>query len=398
MEAPPEMKRMKPLQRTAVVAATLATLGLPYAGSLCLWSPNPIPGFGEFPPELADTPPGFNLTYFAVACLVGLVMIAFLLAPQYFGFKPAPLPPPPTPGNYPAWFYVGGAVCLASWYTMWWSGSPVVKYLFTPLWWGFVAVLDGVVYQRSGGSSILSKLPKQMVWLALTSAAAWWAFEWLNYFVLENWTYPNSPSIFTHAQALFWFTLTYTCVFPAIFEFYTLLRTVPALQARWADGPVIAPSATLVWLVLIAGSVGAFCVGYFPYPLFFVVWLASLLILPEAMGLVGLWTPFTPLARGNWTPIVLCALAALCTGFFWEFWNHGSNVWHPGLNPNFWRYDIPYVNVVVGFTEMPLLGYLGYLPFGVQCWVWWLVLAHLIGLPVDFDPQNEGLPGEPPSR
>jgi hypothetical protein len=148
-----------------------------------------------------------------------------------------------------------------------------------------------------------------------------------------------------------------------------------------------------VWLILLAGSIGAFCVGYFPYPLFFVVWLASLLIIPEAMGLVRLWTPFTPLAQGNWAPIVLCAVASLCTGFFWEFWNHGSNVWHPGCNPNYWTYSVPYVNVVVGFTEMPFLGYLGYLPFGVQCWVWWLVLAHLMGLPIDFDPQGEGLPG-----
>lgn len=389
---------MKPLQRVAVVAAVLATLGLPYAASLCLWSPNPIPGFGVFPPELADTPPGFDLGYFTVACLAGLVIIAFLLAPRWFGFKPTPLPPAPTPGPFPPWFYVGSAVCLVSWAIMWWSGSPLVKYFFTAQWWGFIAVLDGEVYRRSGGSSIFSKLPAQMVWLALTSAAGWWAFEWLNYFVLENWTYPNSPSLFTQGQAVFWFTLTYTCVFPAIFEFYTLLRTVPALKARWADGPVIAPSAKLVWLVLAAGSVGAFCVGYFPYPLFFVVWLASLLIIPEAMALVGLWTPFTPLAKGNWAPMVLCALASLCTGFFWEFWNHGSNVWHPGCNPNFWRYDVPYVNVVVGFTEMPFLGYFGYLPFGVQCWVWWLVLAHLLGLPIDFDPQAEGLPGSPAAR
>jgi hypothetical protein len=387
---------MKPIQRAAVVAAVLATLGLPFAGSLCLWSPAPIPGFGEFPPELADTPPGFNLLYFTVACLAGLVIVAFLLAPQWFGFKPAPLPPAPTPGRFPAWFYVGGVVCLASWWMMWWSGSPLVKYLFTALWWGFISVLDGVVYQRTGGSSIFSKLPAQMAWLALTSALGWWAFEWLNYFVLENWIYPNSPALFTEAQAVFWFTLTYTCVFPAIFEFYTLLRTVPALQARWANGPVVAPSPGFLWLILVAGSIGAFCVGYFPYPLFFVVWLASLLIIPEAMGLVRLWTPFTPLAQGNWAPIVLCAVASLCTGFFWEFWNHGSNVWHPGCNPNYWTYDVPYVNVVVGFTEMPFLGYLGYLPFGVQCWVWWLVLAHLMGLSTDFDPQGLGLPGEPP--
>ncbi|HEX8791642.1 MAG TPA: hypothetical protein VF765_11880 [Polyangiaceae bacterium] len=385
---------LTPVQRVVVVAAVLATLGLPYAGSVCKWgSPANIPGFGDFPPQRVLTPPGFDLLYFVVACAVVLVMIAFLLVPALFGFKPAPLPPPSKPGPFPSWFWVGGAICLVSWYMMWWSGMAVVKYLFTALWWGFIAVLDGIVYRRTGGSSIFSRLPKQMFWLGVTSLGGWWAFEWLNYFVLENWTYPNSPAIFTRAQAIFWFSLTYTCVFPAIFEIYTLLRTFPALEARWARGPVIAPSRGLVWLVLLAGCVGAWCVGYFPFALFFVVWIASLLVLPEAMGLVKLWTPFNPLAVGNWTPMVLCAVASLFTGFFWEMWNHGSNVWHPGLNPNYWVYDVPYVNVVVGFTEMPLLGYFGYLPFGVQCWVWWLVLAHLLNLPVDFDPQGVGLPG-----
>ena len=219
------------------------------------------------------------------------------------------------------------------------------------------------------------------------------AFEWLNFFVLENWFYPYGGKLFTPLQAIFWFSLTFTCVFPAIFEFYTLLRTFPTMKVRWAVGPVVAPSVSMVWLILLAGAVGAFCVGYFPYPLFFVVWIASLLIIPEAMGVVRLWTPFTPLNTGNWSPIVLVAIASLITGFFWEFWNHGSNLWFPGCNPNYWKYDVPYVNVIVGFTEMPILGYFGYLPFGVQCWVWWLVLAHLLGLPVDFDPSNEGLPG-----
>ena len=380
-------------QTTALLAAVAATLGLPWVGSLLKWSGH-IPGFGVFPPQRVLQPPGFNGTYFAVAALVALVMVAFLLAPQWFGFKRVVgFPRPPTPVPLPPWFYVGAVVCLASWGTMWFTGSPLVKYLFTALWWGFIAAIDGVVYRLSGGASIFSRLPKQMFWLAVTSAIGWWAFEWVNYFVLENWVYPNSPRIFTTAQALFWFSLTYTCVFPAIFEIYTLLRLFPNLNLRWASGPVVAPSDKAVALIMLVGAAGAFLVGLYPYPLFFAVWLTSLLILPEAMGVVGLWTPFSTLSTGNWAPLVLCAIASLITGFFWEFWNHGSNVWFPRCNPNYWVYDVPYVNVVVGFTEMPIIGYFGYLPFGVQCWMWWLVLANLLGLPYDFDPSGVGLPG-----
>jgi hypothetical protein len=37
-------------------------------------------------------------------------------------------------------------------------------------------------------------------------------------------------------------------------------------------------------------------------------------------------------------------------------------------NPNYWQYNIPYVNVIHIFSEMPLLGYFGYIPFGVLVW------------------------------
>jgi uncharacterized membrane protein (UPF0136 family) len=278
---------------------------------------------------------------------------------------------------------------------MWFSPSPVVKYLFTPLWWGFICVVDGAVYRRSGGASIFSKLPKQMIALVAMSIVGWFFFEWLNYFVLENWVYPNSPKIFSQAQAYFWFTLTYTCVWPAIFEWYTLLRTYRWLDLRWHEGPAFTLGGLLLVLALLAGVVTGVLVGIFPYLLFFTVWLGSLLILPATMGLLGFWTPFSPIRRGNWQPLVLMGLAGLATGVFWEFWNHGSEAFLPGRNPNFWVYRIPFVNVIHPFSEMPLLGYFGYLPFGVQCWAWWLLAAHLFDFDPDFDPEGVGLPGEP---
>lgn len=71
--------------------------------------------------------------------------------------------------------------------------------------------------------------------------------------------------------------------------------------------------------------------------------------------------------------MILIALGTLVNGFFWEVWNYGSA--HPAspiTNPNYWMYDVPYVNVIHLFAEMPLLGYFGYLPFGVLAWVMWI--------------------------
>ena len=52
------------------------------------------------------------------------------------------------------------------------------------------------------------------------------------------------------------------------------------------------------------------------------------------------------------------ALAALLCGFFWEMWNFHSLAK--------WIYQVPYVQRYPIF-EMPLLGYAGYLPFGLEC-------------------------------
>jgi hypothetical protein len=51
-------------------------------------------------------------------------------------------------------------------------------------------------------------------------------------------------------------------------------------------------------------------------------------------------------------------LAALVCGGFWEMWNSHSS-------PK-WIYTVPGVDCWHVF-KMPLLGYAGYLPFGLEC-------------------------------
>jgi len=52
------------------------------------------------------------------------------------------------------------------------------------------------------------------------------------------------------------------------------------------------------------------------------------------------------------------AFAALICGFFWEMFNR--------LSDARWVYSIPYVHGAKIF-EMPLPGFAGYLPFGLEC-------------------------------
>jgi hypothetical protein len=55
--------------------------------------------------------------------------------------------------------------------------------------------------------------------------------------------------------------------------------------------------------------------------------------------------------------VLLVALAGLGTGLLWELWNLHAL-------PH-WEYRIPYLGGLRLF-EMPLLGYLGYLPFALS--------------------------------
>jgi hypothetical protein len=99
------------------------------------------------------------------------------------------------------------------------------------------------------------------------------------------------------------------------------------------------------------------------------LWLGPLLILLGLQTLLLDETLLAPLARGDWCPLLQPALAALLCGLLWEFWNWGSLAR--------WHYSVPYVQRFHLF-EMPLLGYAGYLPFGVTCALAADTLARLV--------------------
>lgn len=83
--------------------------------------------------------------------------------------------------------------------------------------------------------------------------------------------------------------------------------------------------------------------------------------------------------------MLLIALGSLFNGFFWEFWNWCSANPNPlpATNPNYWIYDIPYVNVIHICAEMPLLGFAGYLPFGILVWVLFIWAGEVFGFDSD---------------
>jgi hypothetical protein len=112
----------------------------------------------------------------------------------------------------------------------------------------------------------------------------------------------------------------------------------------------------------VAGLVCVPLLYLFPDQTFPLVWLAPLAVLDGIAELRGRPSIIGLVRQGRAGPVLLLAAAGLGTGILWELWNWGALP--------YWAYRIPYVGFVPVF-EMPILGYLGYLPFILAADAFW---------------------------
>jgi hypothetical protein len=112
------------------------------------------------------------------------------------------------------------------------------------------------------------------------------------------------------------------------------------------------------WVILLTSAGGLAGIGVWPDLLFPLLWISPLLIIISLQRIKEEENIFSGIVRGDWSMIIGSALSALCCGFFWEMWNYFSLAK--------WEYGVPFVHRFQ-FFEMPVLGYAGYLPFGLEC-------------------------------
>ena len=261
---------------------------------------------------------------------------------------------------FPFWGWAAVCLCVVAWVLAWtrfdWFADYQI-FTFSPLWFGYIGIINGLTYARSGRCMLLHR-PKYLASLFVVSAVFWWYFEYLNRFV-QNWYYINIEGL-SSAQYVLFATLPFSTVLPAVLGTYELLLTFPRLSAGLATYKKLefVSSRAMAFSFLTVASIGLLGIGIYPDYLFPLLWLSPLIILTSVQLLIGNPTIFTPLSEGNWSRIFLLALAALICGFFWEMWNYFSYAK--------WLYSIPFVQRFHIF-EMPILGYAGYLPFGLEC-------------------------------
>jgi hypothetical protein len=337
---------------------TLALLGLPFLGVAL--QGNPLSQYLEFPPKtryVTHAPFSWLAFWICAAVTVGFAapfVRQYLRARRPFVDK-ARLRRP-----FPWWGWLGLGFGLAAWVLAWtrfsWF-STLQPHTFTPLWLSFIVVVNGLSWRRSGRCLMIHQ-SRFFLLLFPLSGVFWWFFEYLNRFV-QNWVY-TGPA-YNAWEYVLYATIPFSTVLPAVLSLREWLLSAPGIQRAYSDfrAEPWALRRDVAFVILLAAAASLAGIGVWPSYLFPLLWVSPLLMGVSLETLFGEPNVLSSApAKGDWRVVVSSALAALICGWFWEMWNFYS------LSK--WQYHIPLVHRFEIF-EMPILGYGGYLPFGITC-------------------------------
>jgi hypothetical protein len=359
--------------RISIILLPLLLVVLPLTG--VMFRGETLGPYLEFPPltRYVQHAP-FSLSAFIFLALLVLVFLLPLFrncirAAGYVDTRSHPKRP------FPLWGYGGIILIGVSWFLAWTRFEwfvPLQAYTFFPLWLGYIVSINALTCSRTGNCLLVNRT---RFFLALFPASClfWWFFEYLNRFV-QNWHYRGVEN-FSPAQYLIHASLCFTTVLPAVqstAEFLASFTGLTVSLKNWRPLSLDKPQ-TWGWFLLIFSGAALAGIAVYPDYLFPMLWVAPFLIITGVQAVCREKTLFHTLPAGDWRLIWLPALAALTCGFFWELWNVRSLA--------HWEYSVPFVQRFHLF-EMPVLGYAGYLPFGLECMAVSMMLDRLLGTEV----------------
>ena len=269
--------------------------------------------------------------------------------------------------RFPLYGWVGLFLILVCWPLNWLLPGLRTHLLFFPLWLGYILTVNGLLYVRTK-SSPFSRSPRLFAGMFVLSAPVWWIFELFNYRI-QNWHYLGREN-FSDLEYFLLGTLNFSTVIPAVFATAELFRSFKWL-GRFQNGPRINATKGNSVLFFILGFGMLALILTWPVYFYALIWPSLFFILEPINHRLGRRTILAETGRRDWRTVAALFAGTLACGFFWEMWNYFS---YPK-----WIYHTPFVDFLHIF-EMPLLGYLGYLPFGLELFA----LAHFF-LPKNVD-------------
>lgn len=222
-------------------------------------------------------------------------------------------------------------------------------------WWSYIVLADAWVWRRRG-DSLLRNRSREFAVLAFWSVPLWSLFELIN-FRLRNWCYINVPT--NIVQGAVFSVFAYATVVPGIFETYDLLRAYGIGEGwrmrPWTVRPGGLALCTAVGLAMLVAPL------LWPGHAFPLVWGFAVFLFDPLCYAVGRTDSFlAQFERGDPRTFVRLLLAGLVCGGLWELWNFWAYTK--------WLYTVPFFEDTKWF-EMPPLGFLGFPPFALECFV-----------------------------
>ncbi len=289
-----------------------------------------------------------------------------------------------------AWFpihgWIGLALMLGFWYVNWTEHieGPRSHWAFFPMWLGYCLTVDALSVLRQG-TSLLRRSVGGYLGMFLISAPVWWLFEVLNW-RLGNWEYKQTEAVGPPWEMLL-MTVSFSTVIPAVFGTAELVGTFRWVR-RLREGPRVDLRRSRLVAYSLAGAAMLALLLAWPRYFYPFAWLSLFFLIDPLNVAMGNRSLLATVGRADWRPVVALAVGVLICGFFWELWNYHSS-------PK-WVYHVPFVGFLRVF-EMPLLGYLGYIPFAMELYAMYHLVVGLVA------PRAMGrlvriVPGEPERR
>ncbi|MBI4165023.1 MAG: hypothetical protein HY508_04745 [Acidobacteria bacterium] len=256
-----------------------------------------------------------------------------------------------------AWGWAG-LLLIASAEILLRRGVYWVAVYFTPLAWTGYLLLTDAATRTLRPPSHPGRTPREFFHLAFWSVPLWLVFEAYN-LRLQNWTYVGLPA--NPVLQAIGYVWSFATIWPAILgtaDFLEALGCFSSLRRPRRIGP------SLLWTLILTGVLCLVLPVLVPVRLgqylFGGVWVGFVLVLDplnywaKGRSLLG------DLEAGRTARINNLLASGMVCGILWEFWNY----WAAAK----WVYVFP---IMQGWKifEMPLLGYLGFAPFALECFV-----------------------------
>ena len=259
--------------------------------------------------------------------------------------------------SLPAHGYAGLVIILVAEILLFFQVEPVHTYFTAIVWSGYVLLIDGIIYKIQG-RSLISRRRGEFLLMLFLSLIFWLIFEFYNLFI-RNWYYSGLPDqLWARCLGYAW---AFATILPAIFLTARLLEILGfprVVVPKFSVGPGVR------WALIV---LGALCLTIPPVLPFSIarhmitpIWLGFVFLLDPINSLRGGWSLLDDLERGDLSRWVVLFASGLICGTLWEFWNYWAGTK--------WIYAVPFAFGPKIF-EMPLGGFLGFLPFAVECHV-----------------------------